>query len=201
MNRLTTSHGTDTYALERKKGFGWGWLLVIGAALVVLGLLAFLNLPSAGTVSVHAVGIVMVIGAFAQLGTALLVPGWRAIGLVVLSAIFYGAAGIFAIANPTLAATPLTLLLAIALIFSGMTRFRLPSIMPSLPGWGWVAASAFVSVVSGLIFIHFLLLRPAWHLGVVLAVDLTFQGAMAIASGLALKGAPRSDFFVDDGTM
>ena len=192
MNRLTTSSRIDTDALERETGFGWGWFTVLGAALIVLGALAFLNLPPAGTVSVYAVGILMVIGAFAQLGTTLLVPGWRGIGLLVLSAIFYGAAGIFAIVNPRLAATPLTLLLAFALISSGMTRFRLTSIMPSLPGWGWVVASAFVTVVSGLIFIHLLLVRPVWHLGVVLAVDLTFQGAMAIAFGLALKAIPRA---------
>ena len=192
MNRLTTGSRIDTDALERETGFGWGWFTVLGAALIVLGALAFLNLPPAGAVSVYAVGIVMVIGAFAQLGTTLLVPGWRGIGLLALSAIFYGAAGIFAIVNPRLAATPLTLLLAFALISSGMTRIRLTSIMPSLPGWGWVAASGLVSVVSGLVFIHFLFVRPVWHLGVVLAVDLTFQGAMAIAFGLALKAIPRA---------
>ena len=196
----STSHHTDIDALERKDGFGWGWLLVIGASLVVLGTLALLSLPSAGTVSVQAVGIVMGIAAFAQLGTALVVPGWKAILLVVLSAMLYGVAGICAIANPTLAATPLTILLGVALIFSGITRFRLPSVMPSLPGWVCVTASALVSIVSGLIFIHFSLLRPVWHLGVVLVVDLAFQGAMAIACGLALRGASASDFFVDDGT-
>ena len=158
------------------------------------GELAFLNLPPAGTVSVYAVGIVMAIGSFAQLGTTLLVPGWKGIGLLALSAILYGAAGIFAIVNPSLAVMPLTLLLAFALISSGMTRIRLTSIMPSLPGWGWVAASGFVSVVSGLVFIHLLFVRPVWHLGVVLAVDLTFQGAMAIAFGLALKAISKQQF-------
>jgi uncharacterized membrane protein HdeD (DUF308 family) len=190
MNRVARPSRIDTDALERETGFGWGWFIVLGAALVVLGALAFLNLPPAGTVSVYAVGVVMVIGAFAQLGTTLLVPSWRGIGLLVLSAILYGAAGVFAIVNPRLAATPLTLLLAFALISSGIMRIRLASVMPSLPGWGWVAASGFVSVLSGLIFIHLLSANTVWLLGMALAVDLTFHGAMVIAFGVALRATP-----------
>ena len=190
MNRLTSPSRIDTDALERETGFGWGWFMVLGGALIVLGALAFLNLPPAGTVSVYAVGVVMVIGAFAQLGTTLLVPGWSGIGLLALSAILYGAAGIFAIVNPTLAATPLTLLLAFALIFSGIMRIRLTSVMPPLPGWGWVAASGFVTVLSGLVFIHWLFTNTVWLLGMALAVDLTFQGAMVIAFGVALRASP-----------
>ena len=190
MNRLTSPSRIDTDALERATGFGWGWFIVLGAALIVLGALALLNLPPAGTVSVYAVGVLMVIGAIAQLGTTLLVPRWRGIGLLAMSAILYGAAGIFAIVNPRLAATPLTLLLAFALIFSGIIRIRLTSVMPSLPGWVWVAASGFVSVLSGLIFIHFLFTNTVWLLGMALAVDLTFQGAMVIAFGVALRATP-----------
>jgi uncharacterized membrane protein HdeD (DUF308 family) len=99
----------------------------------------------------------------------------------------YGAAGIFAIVNPRLVATPLTLLLAFALIFSGIVRIRLTSVMPSLSGWGWVAASGFVSVLSGLIFIHLLFTNTVWLPGMALAVDLTLQGAMVIAFGVALR--------------
>ena len=187
MNRLTTPSRVDTDALERETGFGWGWFVVLGATLIVLGALAFLSLAAAGIVSVYAVGIVMLIGAFAQLGTTLLVPRWNGIGLLVLSAVLYGAAGIFAIVNPTLAAPALSLLLALALFVSGIIRILLTSVMPPLPGRGWIAASGLVSVVSGLMFIHLSLADTVWLPGIVLAVDLTFQGAMALAFGLALK--------------
>jgi uncharacterized membrane protein HdeD (DUF308 family) len=187
MKTPTNPSRIDTDALERETGFGCGWFIVLGAALIVLGALAFLNLPPAGTASLYAVGVVMVTGAFAQLGTTLLVPGWRGIGLLVLSAILYGAAGIFAIVNPMLAATPLTLLLAFALTSSGIMRIRLTSVMPPLPGWGWVAASGLVSVLTGFMFIQVLFANTVWLLGMALAVDLTFQGAMVIAFGFALR--------------
>ena len=192
MSNLTTQSGIDTGALEREPGFGWGWFMVPGAALIVLGALAFLNLPPVGTVSVYAVGILMLIGAFAQLGTTLLLPWRKGVGLLALSAILYGAAGIFARVNPTLTATSLTLLLASALILSGITRIRLTSVMPSLPGWGLFAVSGFGSVVCGLIFFYLLLSHAIWLLGMALAADLAFQGAMTTAFGLALKANARA---------
>ena len=189
MNWLTSQSRIDTGALERETGFGWGWFIVLGVTLIVLGALAFLTLPPAGPVSVYAVGVVIVIGGFVQLGTTLLVPSQRGIGLLILSAILYGAAGIFAIMNPRLDATPPTVLLAFALIFSGIMRIRLTSVVPSLPGWGWIAASGLVSVLVGLLFIHMLFANAVWLLGMALAVDLTFQGAMVTAFAVALRAA------------
>src|SRR5215831_17724843 len=171
MNKLTTRSRVDTDALERETGSELASFILLGVALSVLGAFAFLNLPPTGTVSVYGVGIAMLIGALAQLGTALLVQPRRGISLLALSAILYGAAGAFAILNPLLAATLLTLLVAFALIFSGMTRIRLTSIMHSSRGWGWVAVSGIVSVVCGLIIIHFLLANAVWLVGVALAVD------------------------------
>jgi uncharacterized membrane protein HdeD (DUF308 family) len=187
MNRPTIPSRIDTGALERETGFGWGWFMVLGGVLIVLGALAFLNLPPTGTVSVSVVGVVMVIGALAQLGTTLLVPGWRGIGFLAMSAFLYAGAGVVAIINPTLAATPLTLLLACALILSGIMRIRLTSVMPSMPGWGWVAASGCVSILCGLVFIHFLFNNAVSLFGIALAVDLAFQGAMVVAFGVALR--------------
>ena len=61
--------------------------------------------------------------------------------------------------------------------------------MPPMPGWVWVAASGLVSVLAGLMFFHFLFINTVWLLlGIALAVDLTFQGAMVIAFGVVLQG-------------
>jgi uncharacterized membrane protein HdeD (DUF308 family) len=187
MKKLTASR-IDLDTLERETGFGCTWFIALGIGLITLGGLAFLSLPAAATVSVYAVGIVMLIAAFAKLGTLLLVPDWRGTGHLALSAVLYGAAGILVIANPTFAAKTLTLMLALALIFSGAMRIWLSVVMPYLPGWGWIGASGLVSVAAGAVFIN---LWPAgvWLLGMVLAVDLTFQGVMMIAFGIGLRAS------------
>ena len=192
MNRLTIPSHFDADVLERETGFGWGWFMVLGGALIVLGALALLSVATAGTLSVYAVGIVMVIGAFAQLGTTLLVPHWSGIGLLALSAVLYGAAGICAIVNPALASTAQSVLLALGLFSSGIMRILLTLVMPPLPGRGWVAASGSVSAVTGLVFIQLSLGSTVWLPGMALAADLTFQGAMAVAFGLALKASARA---------
>ena len=182
-----TAYRIDSDALERETGFGWGWFVVLGVALFALGALAFLNLPAVATASLYAVGMLMLIGAVAQLATRLLVPGWTGTSLLVLSGVLYGAAGVLLIANPSVASDALTVMLASALILSGVTRIRLSAIMPRIAGWGWITASGLVTIAAGIAFIHFLLLRPVWVLEVVLAFDLSFQGAAVIAFGLALK--------------
>ena len=190
VNRPTPSR-IDTEALERETGFGWGWFVTLGVTLVVLGAVAFLTLPPTGAPSVFAVGILMAVGAFAKLGTMLLVPRWRGSGLLVLSAVLYGAAGILAIMNPMLTARPLTLLLAFALLGSGLMRIRLSVVMPSLPGRRWIASAGSVTIGCALAFASALLADAVRLLGMVLASDLAFQGAMTVAFALALKTTPR----------
>lgn len=192
VNEPRAAAGLDTEVLERETGFGWGWFVVLGAALVVLGLLASVDVRPADNASVYAIGVFMLTGALAQLGTLLLVPRWRGVGALALSALSYGAAAVCAIVGPTLAAMPLTLLLAVALIFSGAMRVRITSVMPALPGSSWVMASGVVSLVAGFAFVHLLFARTVWLLAATLAVDLGFQGAMTLAFGFALKAGART---------
>lgn len=192
MNDRAAPPGVDTGALERETGFGWGWFMVLGTLVVVLGGFALLDLAAARAASVSTVGVVMLIGSIAQLGTALLVPDRKGIRLLVLSAVAYGAAAALAIFNPTLAATPLTILMAGALLCSGAARVRLTAVMPPLPGWGWVATSGLATVVAGVAVIHLSLVPAVGALGLALALDLTFQGATTFAFGLALKAGERA---------
>ncbi len=185
---------TRIEALERETGFGWGWFIVVGVALLVAGGLATLSLPVTSAASLYAVGMLMLIGAIAQLATRLLVPAWRGTGFLVFSTVSYGAAGVLLILNPVLSSDALTVTLALGLILSGVTRIRLSAGMPPLPGWGWITASGLVTAAAGFAFVHFLVLRPVWLLGVVLAVDLAFQGVTAVAFGFALKAATRRQY-------
>jgi uncharacterized membrane protein HdeD (DUF308 family) len=164
----------------------WGWLVAFGVALVALGAAAFYNLPTATLVSVYAIGILMLIAAFARLAAAFLVRSWGGLWLL-LDALLYGAAGVLAIVNPTLGAKALTLALAFSLIFSGATRIAWSLALQPLSGWGWMTVSGIVSVLAGIVFIAGWPADTVYLLGMVIAVDLTFQGVTSIGWGLALK--------------
>jgi uncharacterized membrane protein HdeD (DUF308 family) len=88
-----------------------------------------------------------------------------------------------------LAAATLTLLLAIALILSGILRIWWSFQLKPEVGWGWVLASGIITLLAGIIFVLGWPVNSLWLLGMVLAIDLTFQGIAAIAFGLTLKGA------------
>jgi uncharacterized membrane protein HdeD (DUF308 family) len=180
-----TQYGPGLPAWLRSK---WGWFVALGVGLLVLGILAFGNLLAATVVSVFYIGVLMIIGAVAQVVHAFQVRNWGGFFFWLLSGLLYGVAGILTFSNPTLAAVALTLVLAIALVASGILRLMLSLRMRNLySGWGWIAASGVVTLLVGIVFALGWPADTLWLLGLVLAVDLTFQGIAAIAYGLALR--------------
>ncbi len=56
------------------------------------------------------------------------------------------------------------------------------------PGWGWMVASGKITLLTAIIFAMNWPANTLFFLGIVLAVDLTFQGVASMALGLSLKG-------------
>src|SRR3546814_2227237 len=97
----------------------WGWFVVIGMALGVLGAIALVHVLAATLVSVIFVGTLMLIGAVGQLIQAWRVKNWGGFFVWSLSGLLYAAAGVVAIVNPFAGAALLTLLLGTKLIGAG----------------------------------------------------------------------------------
>lgn len=173
---------------DRGAGSLWIWFVVLGAAMIVLGVLAFLNLPTATAASVYMMGIFMLIGAVAQVVHAFEIRHWAGFVILLLSSILFGVAGYLAFANPSLAAQAMTLVLALAWIASGIMRTWWSFLLRALPGWGWLTFSGIVTALAGAVFLGGWPANSAWLLGVALSVDLVFQGVSAISFGTALKG-------------
>lgn len=185
----TTQSGFELASVEAEVRSKWGWFVALGAALLALGLLAFGNLLAATLASVFFVGATMLVGAAFQLIHASRVKGWGEFFLWLLSALLFGGAGVLALANPALAAATLTLLLAVSLIASGAVRIWSGVRLRPWSGWGWIAASGVVSILAGVVFALGWPVNSPWLLGMMLAIDLTFQGVAAIGFGLTLRPA------------
>lgn len=165
----------------------WGWFVALGVILVVLALFAFANLLAATLASVLFVGAMMTVGAVFHIIHAFQVTRWSGFFFWLLSGLLYGAAGVIILFNPVLGAAVLTLLFAVALIVSGIFRIWWSYKVKPMTGWGWMLASGIVTLLVGLLFTMQWPANSLILLGIVLAVDLTFQGVAAIAFGLALK--------------
>jgi uncharacterized membrane protein HdeD (DUF308 family) len=165
----------------------WGWFVVVGAALVVLGAIAFANLIAATLASVLFVGAMMTIGAVIQIVQAFRVKNWRGFLFWILGGALYGIAGVIAFYNPLLAAAALTLVLAFSLIVSGVLRAWLGLRLRAQAGWGWMVASGVITILAGIIFAAGWPANTLFLLGIVLAIDLIFQGVSSIGFGFALR--------------
>jgi len=165
----------------------WGMFVALGILLIVLGFFAFGNLVAATIASVLFVGAMMTVGAVFQIIHAFQVKRWGGFVVWLLSGLLYGAAGVIILFNPVLGAATLTLLFAAAMIVAGIFRIWWSYKVKPITGWGWILASGIITLLVGLLFTIQWPANSLILLGIVLAVDLTFQGVASIGVGLALK--------------
>lgn len=167
----------------------WGWFVLLGVALLALGIIAAGNLVVATVASVFFVGAMMIVAGIVEIVHSFGVKSWGTFLLWLLSGILYVVAGYLAFTNPLLATIVLTLLLAVSLIVSGLLRIWIGFTSRELTGWGWVVAAGVITVLAGLIIAAKWPVNSVFILGIFLAADLIFQGISYIAFGFGLKKA------------
>lgn len=175
--------GPNVTALHLK----WGWFVALGVVLLVLGLIALGNLFAATIVSIYYLGALMLLGGIAEVVHAFGVKTWGRFAFWLLSGLIYCLAGIVAFVNPLLASAVLTIVLAVSLIVAGILRLVAGFSAPAGGVSGWVVLSGIVTLVAGLIVALGWPVNSLFILGLLLAIDLLFQGWAAMALGFALR--------------
>jgi uncharacterized membrane protein HdeD (DUF308 family) len=168
------------------------WLIAFGVLLVVLGSLAFASVVMATIVSVYFVAITMVMAGAAEIALGLRSSLRRRKLTWVLLGILYIGAGLFAFLNPLLAAGVLTLLLGASLVGAGVVRLFLSFQMQSQSRWWWMAFSAVLTLLLGIMVLAQWPASSLYILGVFLSVDLIFAGACWVTIGAAALSANKA---------
>jgi uncharacterized membrane protein HdeD (DUF308 family) len=164
-----------------------GWIVVFGIALIILGMIALGNVVAATAATVFYVGIMMLLGAVAEIIMAFRAQTWGKFLLWAALGVLYGIAGIITINDWDLAATVLTLILGAVLVATGLMRIYLASQMKEGTPWGWAAASGLITTLLGLMILSRWPASSVYTLGIFLGVDLVFAGVSWLNIGLALK--------------
>ncbi|WP_448664689.1 HdeD family acid-resistance protein [Sphingomonas sp. CJ20] len=154
---------------------------MLGLLLLGLGIAAAANLFLATVAAIYYVGGMMIAAGVLQLVHA---AGTRAWGLWLLGGVLYLLAGVAVFLDPLFAAAVLTLMLAVSLGLSGIARLVF-GVRSWLPGSGWVAASGIASIAAALVIGSGWPVNAAWVLGMVLAIDLMFQGLALLIVAMA----------------
>src|SRR5262245_51830643 len=152
------------------------WFLVLGAALIALGVAATLYSLATTYASMLFLATVLLLGGIVRIIAALSAREWVGSLLLVLSGALYVVTGILTFRHPIAAALALTLLFSALLL--GMGSFRLlGSVWYRFPHWGWVALSGGISMLLGLMLWRAWPASGLWFIGVCVGIDLIVEGA------------------------
>jgi uncharacterized membrane protein HdeD (DUF308 family) len=176
----------DLSAETRVARPNWGRVLALGIVQIVVGTLAVLMAFTATFATVIAIGVLALFGAGGQLASVFASRHWQGVLLHLLVAVLYAAFGLITIARPELAATTLTLLLAVMLIVGGLFRVFVAA-GARFHDWGWAAIGGAISVLLGVLIWQGWPGTGLWVLGLFVGIDLIFIGWTWVAVGLTLR--------------
>lgn len=178
------SHHDDKTDLRTPApGLGWKKLAILGAVMLIGGVLAFLN-PFAASLAAEAIA-----------GAAFLAAGgvvlWQAItestqatrnrwltGLLGAVFVLFAASLVL---NPLAGLITLTFLVAVFFTVIGALRVGLAWHLRPTKGWGWIMTSGVLSLLLAALIVLGLPEAALGLLGLFLGVDLTIAGVVSLA--------------------
>jgi uncharacterized membrane protein HdeD (DUF308 family) len=169
----------------------WGWFLVFGIALILLGIACVGKAQTATTFSILVLGWVLAISGALWLTNAVFAFNWHGFFLYLLNALIRGVAGYMLIRHPDAGAAGITMLLASLFIVGGVFRTAGASVM-QFPRWGWTVFSGLASVFLG---IYLLAIWPAaspYFIGLAIGIDLIFDGTALVGFAGAIHSFPKA---------
>jgi uncharacterized membrane protein HdeD (DUF308 family) len=172
----------------------WGWFLVIGILLMILGALCIVKAQTATTFSILALGWVLAISAVFWLIGAFQALGWGGFFIYLLNALIRGVAGYLLIRHPNAGAEGVTMLLAVLFIVGGLFRITGASVI-QFPWWGWTVFAGLVSVGLGVYILAIWATASTFFIGIAIGVDLIFDSAALIAFAAAIHNLPSAHSF------
>ncbi len=168
----------------------WGWFLAFGILLTILGVVCVAKAQTATTFSILALGWVLAISGAVWLINSFYAFSWHGFFLYLLNAIIRGVTGYLLIRHPDAGAQGVTMLLAALFIVGGVFRGVGASVI-QFPRWGWTVFSGLVSIALG---VYLLVTWPAastYFIGVVIGVDLIFDGSALGGFAGAIRSLPK----------
>ena len=181
----TITSGDANPALEPLRAKS-GWIIALGAVYVIAGLIALGSVAMTTVATVFVVGVMMLIAGVAEVFNAFQIKSWGKFLIWALLGVLYIVAGFVTFENPLFAAVLLTLLLGASLVASGVVRLFLAFNMRREMPWIWVAFSAVITLLLGVLILARWPINSVYILGLFLGIDLVMAGAGWIGLGLGL---------------
>lgn len=167
----------------------WGWFLVSGILLIVLGVACVVKAQSATTFSILALGWVLAVSAVAWLVNAFQSWTWAGFFVYALSALLRGVTAYLLIRHPDAGAEGITMVLAVLFVVGGLFRVTTAGAL-QFPRWGWTAFSGVVSTALGISILLVWPLASTYFIGMAIGVDLALDGGALLGFTAAIHNLP-----------
>jgi uncharacterized membrane protein HdeD (DUF308 family) len=164
-----------------------GALIGLGILFIVLGMIGVAGQTLFSFVSINVLGAFLIVGGVLQGAHAMKSTGWKSVSVQVILAILYIAAGLYTWAFPIPALEVITLWLAAIFFVTGFLRLVSAFQHRVFGEWFWLALSAAISILMGLMIMNNYPSSSLWLPGLLIAVELLLQGWSMLFLGLAAR--------------
>jgi uncharacterized membrane protein HdeD (DUF308 family) len=183
-----TTYNPFVGTMQQIRG-SWGWFMVLGILLSILGAVCVVFDVSATFATVLVFGWLLMIGGVFSLVHAFQTRSWSGSLLFLLSALFRGFVGYLLIRYPISGAISLTLVLASLFVVGGLFR-AIGAAMTQFPRWGWSFAAGIISLALGVMLLWQMPVSSIWFMGFAIGIDLFVDGIAIISFAAAAHALP-----------
>ncbi len=167
----------------------WSRFLILGFLLTILGVVCVIKSQTATTFSILALGWVLMISGVLWLVNSFYAFNWHGFFLCILNAILRGVVGYLLIRHPNAGAESVTILIAALFIVGGLFRAIAAGVI-QFPRWGWMLVAGLISVALGVYIMTIWQTASTFLVGLLIGVDLIFDGAALVGFASALHSLP-----------
>jgi uncharacterized membrane protein HdeD (DUF308 family) len=164
----------------------WGWFLLFGIGLLVLGIVAIVRSVAATVVSMLFFGWLLLIGAGIEIVQTIMAGRETGMFQHLAAAVLFGVVGLLIVWRPVASAEILTLLMGAFFLVTGLFQIVAP-VMSALPDWGWHTLNGIITVLLGFLVLAQWPVSGLWVIGMFVGIDLFFYGIAWIAVALHLR--------------
>jgi len=163
------------------------WFIVTAIAFIVLGTMAVFAPLFAGLAVTTLVGWLLLVGGVMHLVNAFRGGGFTRVAWEVLVGLFYLVAGVYFLANPLIALSTLTLMLAFVLFFEAIMEVTTWWATRHVEGSGWLLVNAFAAVVLAVLIWMNWPSASVWVIGTLVGFKLMISGFTRLMLGTSAR--------------
>ncbi|MBU3590638.1 DUF308 domain-containing protein [Polynucleobacter sp. 78F-HAINBA] len=162
-----------------------GTLIGMGVLFIALGMIGIAGQTLFSFVTINVLGAFLIFGSAVQFAHALKSTGWKSVGIQVVLAVLYIAAGVYTWAFPIPALEAITLWLAAIFFITGFLRLISAFQHRHFREWFWLVLSSAISILMGVLIMNGYPESSLWLPGLLIAIELLLQGWSLLFLGLA----------------